>query len=101
MSYVENRVLAAYLPNEADEAEVECPVPPPVTSHEALTHIEGLLLFSLQAEPTANTNELQEMLKRDKKRIETLEIQRRLQHIQRRITDFLGPPETASSSSAP
>jgi len=33
---------------------------------------EGLLVFSLQAEPTANINERQEMLKREKKRIETL-----------------------------
>jgi len=97
---IENGILAAYLPNEADEPEAECTVPPPVTPYEALAHIEGLLLFSLQAEPTANINELQEVLKREKKRIETLEIQRRVQHIQRRITDFLGLAETASSSSA-
>jgi len=92
---IENGILEAYLPNEADEPEAECPIPLPVTPHEALAHIGGLLLFSLQAEPTANINELQEVLKREKKRIETLEIQRR-------ITDFLGPAETASSSpSAP
>ena len=30
--------------------------------HQALTPIEGLLLFSLQAKPTANLNELQEVL---------------------------------------
>jgi len=27
----EDRILAAYLPNEADEPEAESPVPPPVT----------------------------------------------------------------------
>ena len=42
----------------------------------SLAHIEGLLLFSLQAEPTANINELQEVLRREQKRIEALEIRR-------------------------
>ena len=67
-------------------------------------YIEGLLLVPLQAEPTANISELQEALKREKKRIETLETQRRQQHIQRRITDFLvllGGTATTSASSAP
>jgi len=63
-----------------------------VTLHESLAHIERLLLFSLQAEPTANINELQEVLKREQQRIETLEIRHLQQHIQRRITDFLVPP---------
>jgi len=31
------------------EADIPLPIPPPVTPHEALAHIEGLLLFSLQA----------------------------------------------------
>jgi len=100
VSDIENGILAAYLPNEANEPEAECSVSPPVTPHEALAHIEGLLLFSLQAEPTANINQLQEVLMREKKRIETLEIQRRVQHIQHKITDFLGPAETASYSSS-
>jgi len=98
VSDIEDRILAAYLPNEADEPEAE---PLPVTPLEALAHIEGLLFFSLQAEPTPNINELlEEVLKREKKRIETVVIQRRRQHIQRRITDFLGPPGTPSSSSS-
>jgi len=73
---IEDGILATYLPNEADEPEADIPlaISPPVTPHEALAHIEGLLLFSLQAEPTANINELQEVLKREQKRIETLEI---------------------------
>jgi len=81
-------------PSETDELEADIPlaIPPPVTPHEALAHIEGLLLFSLQAEPTANINELQEALKREQKRIETLEIRRWQQHIQRRISDFLVSP---------
>ena len=35
--------------------------------HEALAHIKGLLLFSLQAEPTVNiTDQLQDVLQREK-----------------------------------
>ncbi|RPB21757.1 hypothetical protein L211DRAFT_417107 [Terfezia boudieri ATCC MYA-4762] len=52
----------------------------------------------LQAAPIANITELQDVLNREKKRIETLEIQRRHPHVQRRITDFLGPLGTPSSS---
>jgi len=37
-------------------ADIALAIPPPITPHEALAHIEGLLLFSLQAEPTANIN---------------------------------------------
>ena len=79
VSEIEDGILATYLPNEADEPEADIPltIPPPVTLHEALAYMEGLLLFSLQAEPTANINELQEFLKREQKRIETLEIRRR------------------------
>jgi len=59
---------------EADEPEADIPlaIPPLVTLHEALAHIERLLLFSLQAEPTANIDELQEILKREQQRIEIL-----------------------------
>jgi len=46
--------------------------PPPVTPS---ADIEGLLLFTLQAEPTANVMELQDVLKREKKHIETVEVQ--------------------------
>jgi len=69
------------------------------SSHAALSYIAGLLLFSLQGDPTPNTTELQDALKREKKRIELLEVERRRQHVQRRITDFLGPSGTSSSLS--
>jgi len=41
---IKDGVLAIYLPNEADEPEADIPlaIPPPVTPHEALAHIEGL-----------------------------------------------------------
>jgi len=41
---IEDGILATYLPNEADEPEADIPlaIPPPVTPHEALAHIEGL-----------------------------------------------------------
>ena len=96
---IEQGILAAYLPNEADEpdAEVSLSIPPPVTPHEALAYIEGLLLFSLQVAPTANITELQDVLNREKKRIETLEIHRQRQHVQHRISDFLGTPGSSSS----
>jgi len=76
---IEDGILATYLPNEAGESEADIPlaIPPPVTPHEALAHMEGLLLFSLQAELTANIDELQEVLKCEQQRIETLEIRRR------------------------
>jgi len=61
-----------------------------------LAHIEGLLLSSLQAEPTANTTELQDALKREKTRLETLEVQRRSHRVQRRITEFLPGPAPPS-----
>ncbi|RPB20015.1 hypothetical protein L211DRAFT_852721 [Terfezia boudieri ATCC MYA-4762] len=99
---IESGILAAYLPNEADEpdAEVSLALPSPVTPHEGLAYIEGLLHFSLQATPTANITELQDVLNCEKKRIETLEIQCRHPYVQRRITDFLGPLRTPSSSSS-
>ena len=77
----------------------KAPLPPPPTPHVALSYIEGLLLFLLQGDPTANTMELQDALKREKKRIEILELERRRQHVQRRITDFFGSSGTPSSSS--
>ncbi|RPB21223.1 hypothetical protein L211DRAFT_851593 [Terfezia boudieri ATCC MYA-4762] len=67
--------------------------------HAALSCIESLLLFSLQGDPSVNTTALQDALKREKKRIEILEMERRRQHVQRRITDFLGPSGASSSSS--
>lgn len=95
-SDIENEILATYLPNKANEPEAATPLalPPPVTPQAALTHIEGLLLLPLQAEPTANIRDLQDILQREKKRIETLEIQRR-------ITDFLVPPGGASTLTFP
>ena len=103
VSDIENGILAAYLPNEADKPETDIllAIPPSVTPYEALAHIEGLLLVSLQAEPTANIHELQDVLKREKKRIEVLEIQRRRQHTQCTITDFLGPTGATTTTSAP
>ncbi|RPB28994.1 hypothetical protein L211DRAFT_832875, partial [Terfezia boudieri ATCC MYA-4762] len=76
---IENAILATYLPNEVNEPENMTLVSatPPVTPSAALAHIEALLLFSLQAEPTANITELQHVLNREKKRIELLELQRR------------------------
>jgi len=39
---IEDGIMAAYLPNEADEPKADTPlaIPPPVTPHEALAHIE-------------------------------------------------------------
>ena len=97
-SDIENAILATYLPSQANEPETEASPPPPlVTPHAALSYIEGLLLFSLQSDPTPNTTELQDALKHEKKRIELLEVERRRQNVQRRITDFLGPSGTSSS----
>jgi len=41
---IEDGIMATYLRNEADEPEADTPlaIPPPVTPHEALAHIEGL-----------------------------------------------------------
>ncbi|RPB18880.1 hypothetical protein L211DRAFT_853692 [Terfezia boudieri ATCC MYA-4762] len=102
-SDIENEILATYLPNKANEPEAATPLalPPPVTPQAALTHIEGLLLLPLQAEPTANIRDLQDILQRERKRIETLEIQRRRLHVQRRITDFLVPPLLDIPASTP
>ncbi|KAF8419762.1 hypothetical protein EV426DRAFT_576851 [Tirmania nivea] len=96
---IENALLATYLPAEAYEPAAEAPQPPPlVTPHAALSYIEGLLLFSLQSDPSANTTALQDALKCEKKRIEILEMERRQQHVQRRITEFLGTSGASSSS---
>jgi len=50
VSEIEVGILAAHLPNEASELEADIPlvIPSPVTPHEVLAHIEGLLLFSLK-----------------------------------------------------
>ncbi|KAF8422938.1 hypothetical protein EV426DRAFT_717867 [Tirmania nivea] len=97
---IENALLATYLPTEAYEPETEAPEPPPpVTRCAALSYMERLLLFSLQGEPLTNTTALQDVLKREKKRIEILEMERRRQHVQRRITDFLGTSGASSPSS--
>ncbi|KAF8458650.1 hypothetical protein BGX38DRAFT_1152452 [Terfezia claveryi] len=60
VSDIENGILETYLPNEADEVELKIPfaIPPLVTPHEALVHIEALPRFSRRAEPTANVYEL-------------------------------------------
>ena len=91
ISDIENEILATYLRNEANEPEADISVAIPllVMPLAAVAHIEGLPLFSLQVEPTANINKLQEDLKYKKKYMETLEIQHRYQHIQYRIIDFL------------
>ena len=99
---IEHAILATYLPNEVNDPDSEALVaatPPPVTPLAALSHIEQLLFYSLQAEPTANIIELQHVLNHEKKQIEVLELQRRCQHVQRRITDFLGHSAPATSSS--
>ena len=71
--------------------ETEAPLPPPPpTPHAALSYIEGLLLLSLQGDPAPNTMELQDARKREKKRMEILELERRRLHVQRLITDFGG-----------
>ncbi|KAF8417397.1 hypothetical protein EV426DRAFT_706093 [Tirmania nivea] len=69
VSDIENEILATYLPNEANEPEAEAllVLPPPVTLQAALADIEGLLLFSFQAEPTANIRDLQDVLQRENK----------------------------------
>ena len=98
-SDIENAILATYLPSQANEPETEAPLPPPlVTPHAALSYLKGLLLYSLQGDQAPNTIELQDVLKREKKRIELLEVERRRQHIQHRITDFLGPSAASSLS---
>ena len=59
MSDIEDAILATYiLMSEAQS-------PPPVTLYAALAHIEGLLLFFLQAKPTAIITQLQDLLKRE------------------------------------
>ena len=68
-----------------------------ISPQSALVDIEELLLFSLQSEPTANITELQDVLKREKERIETLNIERRRQDVESRITDFLDPPASSST----
>jgi len=69
------------------------------SGHAALSYIAALLLFLLQGDATPNTTELQDALKREKKRIEPLEVECRRQHVQRRITEFLGSSGTTSSHS--
>ena len=61
---------------------------------------QRLLLSSRQGDPTANTTRLQDALKREINRIKFLGIERRRQHVQRRITEFLGPSGLSSSSSS-
>jgi len=63
-SAISDAILATYLPSAVNEPGTGAQPPPPVTPHPALAHIEGLPLFSLQAEPTANITELQDVLKR-------------------------------------
>ncbi|RPB18886.1 hypothetical protein L211DRAFT_852367 [Terfezia boudieri ATCC MYA-4762] len=85
---IENAALAAYLP------VTEAPLPPP------LYHILKACCSSyVKVTPSANTAALQDALKRDKKKFDILEMERRRQHAQRRITDFLGPFEASSFSS--
>ena len=96
ISDIKDVLLAIYLPSAATEPKPEVPPPPAVTPSAALAHLEGLLLFSLPGEPPANIMKLQDVLKREKKRIETLEIQPRTHHVQRRIADFL-PVHSPSS----
>jgi len=48
--------------------------PPPITPSTALAHIDGLLLYPLQVEPTAKIMELQHVLNRENKRSEVLEL---------------------------
>ncbi|KAF8433610.1 hypothetical protein BGX38DRAFT_1276021 [Terfezia claveryi] len=55
---IENALLATHLPGEAYEPEIEAPPPPPLVT--PLSYIEGLLLFSLQGDPSANTTALQD-----------------------------------------
>ena len=83
---------AAHLPNKADDtdSEVSQSIPPLITLHEPLAYIEGLLIFTLQVTLTTNITELQDVLNREKKHIETLEIHHHCEHIQCRISDFLG-----------
>ncbi|KAF8424468.1 hypothetical protein BGX38DRAFT_1191071, partial [Terfezia claveryi] len=83
-------ILATYLPSAVNETETE-----PLHLLRLLAYIEGLLLFSLQA-VTPNITELQDVLKWEKRRIETLEVQRRSYHVQCRITDFVPGPASSS-----
>jgi len=79
---------------------------PPVHQCQAWSEFERQAIKTYAEEnPKATWRQIKRWFEseREKGRIEALEIQRRRQHIQRRITDFLGHPGTPSpfSASAP
>ena len=83
---------------DTDEPEDEIRIPPPITHHTVLASVGNILLFSLQIEATANITPLQEDLKREKRRIETLEVRRRARHTQRKITGSIAPRQPPLST---
>ena len=66
ISDIEEQILAFALV-EVEEPADEVHIPSPITPQTALDSIESLLLFPLQTEATANTIQLQDDLKREKK----------------------------------
>ena len=86
ISDIENQILTAIFPTRPISQKQGMQHP----KQAALASIEELLLFSLQFEAMANIAELQG-LNREKKHLETVEIEHRRQYVQRRITYFSGP----------
>ena len=84
---IEDRIINTFAPVEDEDPATEPPPTPPVPHQEAVDALEKLLLYYLQTD--RNTRPLEEMMQREKRRIEGYLYEEKGKKTQRRITDFL------------
>ena len=84
---IEDRIINTFTRAERGDPISEPPPAPPVSHQTAIDALETLLLYSLQS--NGNTRQLEELLQRERCRIEGYLHQEKGKQTQRRITEFL------------
>ena len=87
---IEDQILSNLILAENEDPASELPPAPPVPHQAAIDALEQYLLYSLQSD--RNTSELEELLQRERRRIEVHVRQEKAPKTQRRITGFLQLP---------
>ena len=84
---IEDRIINTFTPAEEEDPASEPPTAPRVPHQTAIDALETLLLYCLQCD--RNTGQLEEMLQRERCRIEAYVYSEKAKLTQRRITEYL------------